>query len=168
MYDKDDPAEVKAAMLAAMRASIAWHKATGSAGPHLPARSGFLASAEETDWGHAVATLASVGNEDVNKVEENIRGNFTFYHVTVDRLHRDMERACPHHQVVTMFCAGVFGELHLPFIDYMGMSHQEFLDFVLALHKERRPDCPGFTATEAALSDTCVGLLRLDEVQQWS
>lgn len=165
MYDKDDTPEVMAALLAAMRAAIAWYQAAGAPGLALPPDSD-PPTREEAAWRAAVAELARVGNEDPEKVEYNLRGNFMFYAHTVRSLHRDMDRACPNHREVADLCHGPFGELYLPFTDYMGMTNTEFLDFVVQLHRERHPGCAGFTATEAALAG-CTTAGRRDLLVPW-
>lgn len=168
MYDKNDPPEVKAALLAAVLAAIALHTELGLAAGHTP--DPLPESVPDTDaantWRQAMAELARVTDVDTLRVENAVRHSLYVYFVHAEQVHEDMERGCPDHLEVHDLCHGDFGELALPFMVYMGMTRQEFLAYLVKIHQEQRPECPGFTATEAALAG-CTTQGRGDRLVPW-
>ncbi len=144
LYNNTDPT-VNVAVIEAIKALIAWQTA---AGDPLPNQTG---SEEEQAWTRTTAVVAATTGLPQDVVETSLKGSRGFWWNTIESLHRDMERACPDHIAVADFCHGVFGELHLP-LSERGMSNEGFLVYVVTLHKQRRPGCPGFTATAEALA----------------
>jgi hypothetical protein len=155
MYDEDATPEVKAARLMALKLSVAW--AIELRLPHrLPETTASDNATTvwngEEPWLKGVRELATIAGTSMTDTELTVRRDYLFVLNAVDTLNRRVGHECPGHPRLTDLCHGPVADFFPGLPEQFGMTTAYAVMYITALHRLKALQCPGFTATPAALA----------------